>query len=306
MSRETFQRAIANSAVAHLKMMRKAGRYVLWVEGPDDCVVFERFAASNCKVKDLYGKDYVIRAVREALALRPPEGGFLGIVDQDFDGIEIPELRPARLAVISCRYADLEASMLSTHAKEVIADLVRADGWDAIPWLAGRDHVDPLRRLVTEILAPIGAIRSRWTSHSRLPSIELAGNPIDQVMSQIGAGQGVVWESIRVMLCGRVPRDSVHLVDQLMSDAARLVKSLDAWRLVRGKDLVRALAWLLSKNPSACFYQSDSIERLERRIQDKVVTLFDEEVLRAAGTLDQLGLALDAVGESPRLYLQVV
>jgi hypothetical protein len=69
--------------------------------------------------------------------------------------------------------------------------------------------------------------------------------------------------------------------------------------------MVRAIATVLSAHPAACYYERDNTTRLVQKIQEKVITLFDFEVLKSAGTLQQITKVLDRVGEPLVNYLSL-
>ena len=295
---ERCRAAAQQSAVAYLKMKRGSGRFVLWVEGPDDCVVLQRFAAPACDVRELSGKDYVGSAVRAANAARL--SGFIGRVDRDFDDSK-SEVMPARVAVISRRFTDLEASMLALNAHDVIADFVRREHRDSLPWLMPSDGLGALDMLASSIVAPIGALRKTWTGQRQ--SLDHLAHPVEVLMELMAPRQVPLPVDLARVLAksgGLTGPDA----DRIASDAHRVYTSSDPWKLVRGKDMVRALAVVLSQAPRGmCYYDSWDEVRIERELKGKVGTLFSYEILRSAGTVEELAAVLAPVGESIDLYL---
>ena len=299
MSKEVCQATNRRNAVARLRMARSTGNYVLWVEGPDDCVVLERFAAPCCRVYELSGKSYVLRAVREALVARPPLDGFVGLVDRDFDDLHNDPL-PARLAIVSSTYADLEASMLSSGAGALLTDLVRREHRESIPWLNAAAGAGPLDSLAATIVAPVGALRSVW--NGRHGKIEEPRHPVDDLLDLLQPGQSPTQETLVMALKLRVnPDEAVRIA----AAAIKVYTGANPWHLVRGKDMVRAIATVLSAHPEACYYERDNANRLVQKIQEKVITLFDFEVLKSAGTFQQIAKVLDRVGEPLVRYLSL-
>ena len=294
---ERCQKARHDSVVAYLRMKRGSGKYVLWVEGPDDCVVLERFAAPGCSVKDLAGKKFVIRAVKEALAARLD--GFLGLVDRDFDHLH-QEPAPLRLALISRKYSDLESSMLAHAADELLADLIRKDFRGSIEWLSEQGVSSSLGQLAAFAVAPVGALRRAWIG--RTDSIDYLRHPVDEALSRFAPGERPTAETLATVLVACSGLAGAEC-ERISAEAMKLYRTSDPWQLVRGKDMVRAIAVVLSRRPEACFYSDADLRAIERKIQEKVVTLFDFEILHAAGTHAEMRSALEPVGECLSSYL---
>lgn len=300
MNRDRLLSINEGSAIARLKFARNSGRFVMWVEGPDDCVVFERFSSDKCSVKELGGRKAVLRTVREALQARPAiPGGFIGLIDRDFDDLAAEQL-PGRVVPISARFNDLESAMLALTGTELLKDFVRKEHREAIPWLCkgkGENHLDQLARFVT---APIGAIRSNWDP--RHGSIEAHVHPVDLLLRRTRPATRLDAAEVSDLLAEKMPRSNAERLAQL---ACKAYEHPDPWRMTRGKDMVRAIALVLGDHREACIYGEDGVGLLERRIQERVVTLYDPSVLHQAGTLEQIRRVVSPFQEKLADYLDV-
>lgn len=298
MNRDRLLSINEESAIARLRFARNSGRFVMWVEGPDDCVVFERFSSDKCSVKELGGRKAVLRTVREALQTRPAiPGGFIGLIDRDFDNLAAEQL-PGRVVAISERFNDLESAMLALTGAELLKDLVRKEHREAIPWLCkGEDPLDLLARFVT---APIGAIRSNWDAQHG--SIEANGHPVDLLLRRTLPETRLDSAELSDLLAEKVPRLNAERLAQL---AYRAYDHPDPWRITRGKDMVRAIAVVLGNHREACTYGEDGAGLLERRIHERIVTLYDPFVLHQAGTLERIRRAICSFDEKLADYLDV-
>jgi hypothetical protein len=301
--RTRFEEANRGAAIAHLRIKRSAGKYVLWVEGPDDCVVLERFAADCCCVKELSGRKWVQIAVQQANSARLD--GFAGLVDRDFDDAD-PDTLPPRLAFISRRFNDLEAAMLACAGSEIISDLVRRESRTSINWLNGGRDESPLDLLATYPVAAVGALRKIW--RGRTEDIARNCEPVDAMIARSRPGMPPTIEDIAKVVYETAGISSAA-ADAVACSAMRLYNEAPGWRLVRGKDMVRALACVFHDAGDACYFQFPGIEphqkkwRLAQKVHEKVIALFDFEVLRHAGTAEALRTALDPTGESVERFL---
>jgi hypothetical protein len=242
-------------------------------------------------------------AVKEAISARL--GGFAGLVDRDFEDIS-PDTIVPRLAFISRRYNDLEACMLASTAGELMKDLVRRDAKSDIPWLSSDCFQTPAQLLVEWPVSVVGAIRKAWVG--RTTKLDRNGYCIDSMIDLLAPCQEPTIEQVSKALSAAAGLGSSES-DRIAADALRMRKRSEPWALVRGKDLVRAIAYVLSRAGDACYYPfgqdgaPKAVEIFQRKIQERVVTLFDIEALRAAGTEEALRAALTTTDEPPDRYL---
>jgi hypothetical protein len=302
--REVRSQNLANELVLGQSERTRHQSFTLIVEGPDDVRVFNGLTCPRrCVIRHVEGKRQVIeqvgKAIRWGQSCRKDVSRFLGIIDRDFDGHDEP--LPARIAFLSRRFTDLESVVLAYRGDQIVGDLVHRSALnpDRGEWLFSRAADGTcLKRLVGEVVAPCGALRNNWP-----PALGRFNQDLIDDLLRLRLTGGVLdAKSIEQALTRRIQDDQI--ARRLADSAAHMIRSCaDPWKLVRGKDLVQAVARYLTSERGLYLYAREPAIEAQYRIRNIALALFDHDVLRGAGTAQLADDALEPFGESSAEFL---
>jgi hypothetical protein len=297
----------ANELVLGQDARARSQSFALLVEGPDDVRVFNSLTCpKRCRIYHVEGKRQILNQVKAAMRWgterRTVVSRFLGIIDRDFDGDEEP--LPARVSFLSDRFADLEAVVLAFRGDQIVGDLVdrSALSRDRREWLFSRAADETcLARFVTEVVGPCGALRNTWP-----PDLQGGFNQnlslIDDLLQARLTAGFLDARSIQRVLANQINDDEV--AEGLANRSAQAFRNCaDPWKLVRGKDLVQAVAHYLRSQTGLYLYPRESAKDTRHKIRNTALTLFDHDVLSGAGTAELADVALARFQESSRDFL---
>ena len=291
----------------------------LWVEGPDDKAVLQKFLAPRCTVLVAGTRDSVLDVANQAVR-QGIRRGYLCLVDADFTRFDSkenqPKSLPRRVAQLP-HHPDLEGSIFFHYNRHLVRGLFSTEIAAEYPWIRDLPNEYPLDRLIHNVLAPLGSIRIAWRqcgfSHVRLDPTQSADFPAKSCDS-------VVCSLLEQVCVGNVERIAqvdelrgllpIAVSDQdwrkLSSYSEEILRSCgaDRWKVVRGKDIAVALGWLVYRFRGAVIHaeRTASLRDAVRYVQTAMLHCMGREWLSDSGLAEELTAKLDS-GESLDAYL---
>lgn len=278
-------------------------RCALFVEGANDHRSFLKLATRSCRVIPCDGKSAVIETMGYTV-MRGGGSRVVGVVDRDFDHL-VGFVEPAnkRVAWLSLHGNDLEAVVMRTRGKELVEQLGLEFQSCFDPWLQAPATGSSLDMLVQRVAVPMGMLRTALALAAKELRVARPGkftNPPTLGSDLLDA----IWKvaspthTPTVAELEKCIPQTVHdpLRNMTVSNLEALPIPEDPWALVRGKDLVGALAKALHTQRKPPVEQEASAADIEHRINRLIVDHFDEVVAEKAGVYDSIarGSAGDA------------
>lgn len=270
------------------------------VEGVDDFAAFQQHCAQNCKIQEWDSRDKVITVIQEASRREYPAGsgrkgidGILGIVDRDWTDFIKPDPPLPNRVVVLPKINDLESLVLYHIGYNVISRIIRDDNRKNSPWHDGSKNKKPFEMLINNIVAPLGALRVAWqtsagTSNYKLDDSDEIGR-VARIAWEIGSKSPGVQITPLQLLNKIFEGQSLRYADEnkqkliaLKADQylAKYSTETEAWKLVRGKDLVNILANSIHASKSElAIYEKDNLSKICERIKGSIIAHFDRELI---------------------------
>ena len=294
---------------------KKNPRSYIFVEGLSDmCAVQNVRNKVSCTVEVRGNKEAVIELMQRASVIKLNEStgldGIVGIVDRDFDHFlsNIPAL-PSRTLYLP-DLNDLESIVMRYAGDEILAGLVLGDPLS--PWFAVDGKFNTIERLVRYVVAPIGALRVAWRQEASPqnkypPKLDpvvngIEGSIVDRIVwDKVDSNTPLSAESLWAMQMRILNEGAKNaILDRIVKICDKQLKD-QPWSLVRGKDLVNALASLVQSLPSANHrYKNSTVDELCRVIKIKIETLYSPGM----GQSQSLDQALGEIARTDRSTYQ--
>ena len=291
-----------NDFIAKIIIARAAPKKIsyIFVEGKDDIAAFQKHCVLNCKIQELNSRENVIKLIQEASREEYPAGsgrkgidGILGIVDRDWtDFIKSEDPLPNRVVVLP-ELNDLESLVLYHLGYEVLSGIIRDTNRNISSWHDESQNKQPFEMLINNIVSPLGALRVAWqtsagTSNHKLDDPNDMGR-VTRLAWEIGSkSPGVQINPLQLLnkiFEGRnewYANENKQKLIALKADEylAKHSTETEAWKLVKGKDLVNILAHsVLASKAELAIYETDNLSKIRERIKMAITAQFNRKLI---------------------------
>lgn len=280
---------------------------LMLVEGPDDARALKKLRDPACIIEHRGTRKGVLMTMDKILSISPnAAAGVVGIIDRDFDHFRgEPEPLGCRTAWLSHRCNDLESAVLRVHGASILEELTSDVGRRNDAWLHDPPRGSPLDALVLSVAAPIGRLRAAYCSveerdyrRSVHPIVErweslepkdINERPMSRLPDSLLDLLKVPAQPSNAQLLEIIPQSVDNRVHARVAEELEgLDHGDDPWAFVRGKDLVRSIAYALYASPRSSMFRKMPIHALEKHIGDLVVGKFDADAAHEAAVHDSI------------------